>query len=413
MTALNFSASNAAVAPDERPYPEESSASPRISMVEALTQLARRKWLVARVTGIALFAGITISLLIPARYTATTRIMPPHQTPSETTLLLSQLAGPATSSLAAAAGGLGLHNPNDIYIGLLQSQPIADAIIGKFDLEDVYRARDMTAARAALLANTQITSERSGLLAVSVTDKNKERAAEMANAYTDQLRLLTKTLAVTEAGQRRLFYEEQLKQSKEALISAELAFQQVQQSKGLIQLDAQARAMITSLATLRAQVGAKEVELEVLRSYATEHNPEVALAENQLAALKEQIASLEEKSRTSGFPGPGLSEVPAAGLDFLRAEHELTYQQTLFDLLLKQYDAARLDEAKDAAVIQVVELAAPPERKSSPHRAVIALWFTAIALLGMCALICLKDFVQRRPELARSLVELRSALIGR
>jgi uncharacterized protein involved in exopolysaccharide biosynthesis len=251
------------------------------------------------------------------------------------------------------------------------------------------------------------------LLAVSVTDKNKERAAEMANAYTDQLRLLTKTLAVTEAGQRRLFYEEQLKQSKEALISAELAFQQVQQSKGLIQLDAQARAMITSLATLRAQVGAKEVELEVLRSYATEHNPEVALAENQLAALKEQIASLEEKSRTSGFPGPGLSEVPAAGLDFLRAEHELTYQQTLFDLLLKQYDAARLDEAKDAAVIQVVELAAPPERKSSPHRAVIALWFTAIALLGMCALICLKDFVQRRPELARSLVELRSALIGR
>jgi len=394
----------------EQPSVGADRASTPVSVVQALTQVARRKWLVLKVAGIALAAGMATSLLLPVYYTATTRIMPPHQTPSEAALFLSQLAGPATSSLAAAAGSLGLHNPNDIYIGLLQSQPIADAIIVKFDLEKVYRVKDMSAARKELAANTQITSERSGLLAVAVLDTDRQRAAAIANAYTEQLRTLTKTLAVTEAGQRRLFYEDEMKQSKEALIAAELAFQQVQQSRGLIQLDAQARTMIASLAALRAQVGAKEVELRALRSYSTEQNPEVGLAESQLAALEGQVADLERKSRSSGFPGPGLKDVPAAGLDYLRAEHELQYQQALFDLLLKQYDAARLDEAKDAAVIQVVETAAPPERKSAPHRALIVLWFTALGFFGMCALISLKDFVQRRPPLAQSLAELRRVL---
>ena len=409
MTDTVFASSCAAVASDEQP----ASSSPPIVLVGTLTQLARRKWLLAKVTVIALLAGIAISLLIPNQYTATTRIMPPYQTQSAATLLLGQLSGPATTSLAVSAGGLGLHNPNDIYIGLLESQPIANAIVVKFNLEDVYHTRYMSAARKELSAHTQITSERSGLLAISVTDADRDRAAAMTNAYTDQLRLLTKSLAVTEAGQRRLFYEGELKQSKEALIAAELEFQQVQQSKGLIQLDTQARTIIASVATLRAQIGAKGVELQALRSYSTEHNPDVALAENQLAALKEQGASLDEKSRKSGFPGPGLSEVPAAGLDYLRAEHELKYQQTLFDLLLNQYDAARLDEAKDAAVIRVVEAGTAPDRKSSPHRSEITLLFTAIAFVGMCVLICFKEFVQCRSELARSLAELRFAFVGK
>jgi capsular polysaccharide biosynthesis protein len=248
-----------------------------VSLIEVLTQLAYRKWLIAKVTGLAALAGVILSFVLPVRYTATVKIMPPQQTQSTAAMLMmNQLTSAGGGSLAAlAGGGLGLKNPNDIYIGLLTSRPISDAIIQKFSLATVYRAKDMTAARKKLASFIEVTSEKNGFIAVSVTDRDRKRVAEMANAYTDQLRILTKTLAVTEASQRRLFYEGQLKSTKEDLVAAELAFQQVQQQKGLIQLDAQARAMIESLAALRAQVAAKQVEVQALRSYSTEQNPDV------------------------------------------------------------------------------------------------------------------------------------------
>ena len=220
----------------------------------------------------------------------------------------------------------------------------------------------MTAARKGLAHFTKVVSEKNGFIAVSVTDKDRLRVAAMANAYPEELRILTKTLAVTEASQRRLFYEDQLKQAKDALLAAELDFQQVQQSKGLVQLDAQAKAMIESLALLHAQVAAREVEVQALRSYSTEHNPELELAESELSSLRAEAARLEQRNRPTGFAGLGLGDVPAAGMEYLRAEHEVKYRQAIFDLLLKQYDAAKLDEAKDAAIIQVVEPAIEPEQ---------------------------------------------------
>jgi uncharacterized protein involved in exopolysaccharide biosynthesis len=332
-------------------------------------------------------------------------------------MLMNQLASGGTGSLAAiAGGGLGLKSPNDIYVGLLNSRPIADAIIQKFSLEKVYNSRDMTAARKKLAKRTAITSEKTGFISVSVTDKDKQRAAQMANAYTDELRTLTKTLAVTEASQRRLFYEEQLKQAKEALVSAELAFQQVQQNKGLVQLDAQAKAMIESEAALRAQVAAKQVEVQALRSYSTENNPDVQLAERQLSTLQAEASHLGQGNHGVGFSDMGLADVPGAGLEYLRADHELRYRQALMDMLMKQYDAARLDEAKDAAIIQVVEPAIEPDRKSSPKRALIVVVFTVLGLLGGCMLaliLWLKELVQLDPVAAGRIEELRLALTGR
>ena len=244
---------------------------------------------------------------------------------------------------------------------------------------------------------------------MSVTDGDKSRAAAMANTYTDQLRILTKTLAVTEASQRRLFYEEQLKQTKETLVAAALAFQQVQQQKGLIQLDAQAKAMIEGLAALRAKVAAKQVEVQAMRSYSTEQNPDVQLAERELTSLQAEEMSLEQSNHVPGIAGLGLGNVPSAGLEYLRAEHELQYQQILYDMLMKQYDAARLDESKEAAIIQVVEPAIEPDRRSSPERALIVLWFTIIGLLGACSYIWLCNFVLKRPGARESIAELRAA----
>jgi len=238
----------------------------------------------------------------------------------------------------------------------------------------------------------------------------------MANAYTEELRVLTKTLAVTEASQRRLFYEEQLKQAKESLIDAEVSFQQVQQSKGLVELDAQAKAMIEGLALLRAQVAAKEVEVQALRSYSTEHNPNLELAERELSSLRGEAAQLEQRNHSSGFTDLGLGDVPGAGMAYLRAEHEVKYRQTMFDLLIKQYDAARLDEAKDAAIIQVVEPAIAPDRKSSPKRALIVVCFTVAGVLAGCLLVpllCWKQYAQSDPRTASQLSALRHAVTGK
>ena len=253
----------------------------------------------------------------------------------------------------------------------------------------------MTASRAALADNTKISSEKSGFIAISVTDRDKKRAADMANAYTEQLRALTQSLRVTEASQRRFFYEGQLKQAQDDLVAAELSFQQLQQKKGLVQLDAQAKATIEGLAALRAQVAAKQVEVQALRLSSTESNPDVQLAENQLSTLEAQTSQLEQRNHSSGAGELGLQDVASAGLDYLRAEHELQYQQMVFDQLLKQYDVARLDEAKEAAVIQVVESATPPDRKSSPHRILIVLAFAMLGFLGACTWLVAAGLMRR------------------
>jgi len=238
----------------------------------------------------------------------------------------------------------------------------------------------------------------------------------MANAYTDELRILTKSIAVTEASQRRLFYEEQLKQAKETLVAAELAFQQVQQQKGLVQLDAQARVMIEGIAALRAQVAAKQVEVQALRSYSTEQNPDVQLAERELTSLQAEEARLEQKNHSPGIAGLGLENVPSAGLEYLRAQHELQYQQVLYDILMKQYDAARLDESKDAAIIQVVEPAIEPDHKSSPKRAIILMFSAFVGFFAGCILALLQwssVLVQSDPYRARQFLNLKNVFLGR
>ncbi len=391
---------------------EGGAAMAAVKLIAILTQLAHHKRLIAVVTGVVMLAGLAYCLMIPVQYTATTKLLTPQQTPSSAVLLMNQLTSSAAGSFAAQArSGLGLGNPNDIYIGLLKSRLIADAIIQKFNLAKVYHARDMTAAHKELADNTIIESEKSSLLTVSVTDRDKNRAAEMANAYTEQLRILTGTLAVTEASQRRLFYEEQLKHAKDDLVAAEYSFQQIQQKKGLVQLDAQTKALIESLTALHAQIAAKQVELQALRSYSTDRNPSVQLAENQLASLQSVSSQLEQRSHSSGLGDLGLQDVAGAGLEYLRDQHELQYRQTLFDLLIKQYDAARLDEAKDAAVIQVVEPAVPADRKSPQRRLLTLLVLTVLGFLGACSYVLLRDVIQTNPEISRSLAGLRSAFI--
>jgi uncharacterized protein involved in exopolysaccharide biosynthesis len=390
-----------------------------VSLIDVATHLARRKWLIVKATIASVIAGCLLCLVLPVRYTATTKILTPHETSSAASLLMNQFAGAGSSPLAAMAGqglGLGLKNPNDMYVGMLESRPVEDALIRRFSLATLYHAKDMTAARKKLTSRTVVMSEKDGFIAISVTDGDKKRAADLANGYTQELHTLTKSLAVTEASQRRLFYEDQLNDAKAALVGAEAAFQQVQQKKGLVQPDVQAKAVVEGLAALRAQIAAKQVELEALRSFSTERNAAVQIEERELSSLEGEAARMEERSRASGFGDLTLHDVPGAGIVYLRAAHEVQYRQAIFDLLMKQYDAARLDEAKEAAVIQVLEPAIEPDRRSSPRYALTLLLCAAAGIIIGCSLVlfsCWEELLSSDPYLTRQMEELKCAVRGR
>jgi tyrosine-protein kinase Etk/Wzc len=386
-----------------------------IGILELLTVFASRKSLFAKLVGASTTIGIILCFVLPVQYTATTKLMPPQQTQSTTSMMMNQLIGSSSGSLAAiAGGGIAPKSPNDIYIGLLSSRPVGDAIIQRFGLTQVYRAKDMTASREKLAANTLISTERSGFIAISVTDRDSKRASDIANAYTEQLRAFTRSLAVTEASRRRLFYDDQLRQAKESLVQAEIDFQQVQQQKGLVQLDAQAKAIVESLAALRAKIAAKEVEVEALKSYSTDSNPEVELALNELSSLRSQATHIATQDKSDGFADLGLKQVPAAELEYLRADRELRYRQALFDMLIKQYDAAKMDEAKDAAIIQVVEPATIPERRSAPKRVSVLLAWIFVGFASSCILVLVQSWqrmVRLNPNLQNRLKRFRDALL--
>jgi uncharacterized protein involved in exopolysaccharide biosynthesis len=232
-------------------------------------------------------------------------------------------------------------------------------------------------------------------VSIAVEDKDRSRAPQMANAYVEELRKLTQDLAVTEAGQRRLFFERELEGAKNNLADAEQALKATEQKTGLIQLDGQAKAIIESVVRLRALMAAKEVELHAMRLFSTEQNPDVVLGEQQLSGLREQLLLMEKQNSGPGDVQVPVGNVPEAGLQYLRKLRDVKYAETIFELLLKQYDAARLDESRTAAVIQVVDPAVEPDHKSSPQRTLIVAIGTLLGFVGSAAYVLLAEALRR------------------
>jgi len=335
-----------------------------INLLDLLIVLAKHKKLIL---GLPLLAGVLvagITLLMPNIYTATTKILPPQQQQSSAAALLGQLGG-----LAGAAGSsLGLKNPNDLYVSMLGSRTIADNLIRRFDLMARFESKHMDSARKTLQNKSKISSGKDGIITIEFSDKDPAFSANVANAYVEELYKLTQTLAVTQASQRRLFFEKQLNLAKEHLASAEMAMKQTQEKTGLLQLDAQGASIISAVGNLRAQIAAKEVQLSAMHTFATKNHPDYVLATQELAGLKNQLSKLEDRGDTRQVP---TGKLPETGLEYVRKLREVKYHETLFELLAKQYELAKIDEARDASVIQVMDKAIQPDIKSSPKRAFI------------------------------------------
>jgi uncharacterized protein involved in exopolysaccharide biosynthesis len=396
---------------DEPPGRRPAPAAPpvlEVSLLDILVLLNRHHRLLLAATLGALVLGYLVALLLPVRYTATTVLLPPQQNTSFSSSLMSQLQG--LSSLAGmGSGSLGIKNPNDLYVGLMKSDTVEDAMVRRFNLLGKYRVKRLSDARSRLEGRVKIDgSGKDGLIRLSMKGDSPQEAADMANGYVDEFRRLSASLAISEAAQRRRFLEEQLQTTKENLARAEEQLKTVEQNTGVIAVDSQARALIETAAALRAQIVAKEVQIQSMETYAGAGNTDLLQARQELAGLKQQLERL-------GGAGAGEDLIPAkgkltqAGLAYVRGLREVKYNETIFEILARQYEAARLDEAREGAMIQVVDRAGPPDRKSWPPRMLIGIGCGLLAFLAASAWVCLGAairYLEGFPEYAAKLDQL-------
>ncbi len=389
------------------PIVDEGKLEPRtqteVSVLDMLVLLMGRKRFIMRFVLGAFVLAIVVSLVLPVRYEAKVVLLPPQQNTSIGSALMGQLGGlGALGSLASlAGGGFGLKNPADMYVSLLTSRTVEDAMIQRFGLMKEYHEKRMSDTRKELeRRTTAVAGTKDGLIRLSIEDHDPKRAAELANGWVEEFRRLSASLAITEAARRRLFFEQQLQQAKDQLTEAEDAMTKTEQTTGVLQIDSQARALIESAAILRAQVVAKEVQIEGMRSFAAEDNPNLILAKQELAALQSQLERVAGSQSDVGSDiNLSKGRVTQAGMEYIRRYRDLKYKETVFELLAKEFEVAKLDEAREGSIIQVVDPAVPPDKKSSPHRTLIVLATTILSFFVAAFWVFMRESSARAFEL--------------
>jgi capsule polysaccharide export protein KpsE/RkpR len=311
-----------------------------------------------------------------------------------------------TNAIGSLVGGaLNIKNPSDVYVAMLKSRTIQDKLIDRFDLKKLYRKRTYVDARKKLENNTDISTGKEGVITIDINDESPERARDMAKAYVDELFKLSENIATTEAGQRRMFYERELERQKDRLADAEVALKDVQLQTGLIAPSDQAKVIIENASRVRAMISAKQVQIGALRQFATPNNPLVQQAETELAELQKQLAKLEkdQQSREGDFMVP-TRRVPESAMQFIRAYREFKYQETVFELLAKQFEVAKLDESKDFAMLQVLDWPVRPDKRATPYRSLIVALFGVTAFLASITYVFIEHshhLKKESPEYAR------------
>ena len=352
---------------------DDEDEGPSISLTELLTWLGEGKRLIATVTIGAALVAVGVGLLLPKTFTARATMLAPSS---------QQQGGGSAAALAALGalgglgGGLAPKSPDELYVALLKSDSVQRALAQRFDLMKRYDVATYETLRKELPRYLRVSSDKkSGLISVEVDDAEPKFAADLANAHVVEITKVLARLAVSEAQLRRVFFDTQLNETKERLIKAEQNLRAVQEKSGVIVLDKQAEALITGAAQVRALIAEREVQLKVLRTGATAQNPDVVRLNSELRALRGELARMESSS--GGNAGSAVDmpvgKLPEAGIEYVRARRELKLQETLLEAMLRQFEAAKLDEAKEGPVLQQVDVALPPDRKSKPSLTLLAL----------------------------------------
>lgn len=369
-----------------------------MDLLDFLLPIVEHRWQLVLVPLLVGGLAFGAASLFKPTFTARASILPPQQQGSAAAAL-SQLG--ALSGLAGLAGGAaGLKSPAEQFVGLMESTTVVDRLIDRFDLMHVYESDYRFEARKKLADNVLITvGKKDGLITIEVDDHDAKRAAALANAHVEELRRLNDRLALTEAKQRRLLFEEQLKQTRDRLTDAQLKLAASGFNEGA--LKAEPRAAAEGYARLKAEVVAAEVTLQTLRLNLAESTPEVSQQLTTLNALRAQLAALEKSSQSANQTG------------YVASYREFKYQEALFELLARQYEVARLDESREGALIQMVDTATPPEKKSKPKRALIAAAAAVLTLTLLAAFFIVRHSWRMSatvPGSAEKIGKLRAAL---
>lgn len=338
----------------------------------------------------------TVGFLMGPVYTASTTFLPPQQQQSTAAIALQQLGG--LGSLAGAAGGL--KNPNDQFMALLRTRSVQETLITRFKLQERYGQKMLVDARKILDDSTRIGAGRDGLITIDLTDRDATVAAEMANAYVDELSRLLRTLVVSEAQRRREFFEGQLTLSKQNLTKAEQALKSTGISPSAVK--GRPEAAVSAIAAIQARISTQEVRLGSMRSYLSEHAAEVRQAQQEFASLKTQL----DRAGRADIASPG-------DTDYIARYRDFKYHETLFELLARQFEIARVDESREGGAIQVIDRAVPPERRSGPKRALMAIVTTLVVAFALMLWLLSRELLTdavRSPGTSDKLRQLASVL---
>lgn len=337
--------------------------------------LRRKKSIIIGTMATAALVFFVSFFWMDSKYRPYAKILP-SQTSSAASTALSQIAsvsGMLTPLLGSSSPSSGL------FVALLKSRTVLDAVIDRFGLMEAYKNQRLLGlgrwlpfsregAREALvdLLSTEIDTA-SNVVTLGVEDRSAQKATEMTNAFVEELKKLLATLSISDASQRRLFLEAELKKAHASLTEAEEAMQAFQETTGAIKIDDQARAVLEGVAVLRAQIALKEIQLKVMKTYATEQNPDFKKSEEEYRGMLAELKKLE----ATGMAGESSTliatgSIPSLGVEYLRRVRDFKYLEAIYEVLVKQYEAARLDEANEAIIVQVVDVAVVPEKAAWP-----------------------------------------------
>lgn len=343
----------------------EDCAEEGISLIDIVIAVGEEKWTIFWIAFVCAAIGVVMSLRMTDIYTAKTTFLPPQQSQSGAANALASLGG-----LAGMAGGsLGIKSHDEMYVTFLQSATLQNNLIARLNLQAIYKQEKLGDVRAVLSGIVKITADKkAGLISVEVDDKSPAFAAELANNYVVELRKMLENFAVTDAQQRRVYFERLIVKTKDSLAAAELKSKIAQNTSGIISLDAQATSAITASSELRAQIAMREVQIQATGSYATARNPDMQRLAAELAGLRNQLDRLEQGSNQNSSADKSINAMAN-----LRAFREVKYQEAILETLIKQYEVARVEEAKEGPLIQQLDVATAPERKSKPRRSIVVL----------------------------------------
>lgn len=340
-------------------------------------------------------AALGISFAIPPSFTAKTQILPPQQQQSSAAALVQSLG--ALSGLAGAAAGI--KNPADQYVAFFKSNAVVDAMIDRFKLIERYEAKTRTDARLTLTQRTQVKSGKDGIIVLEYEDEDPAFAAQVANAYIEELEHLMGRLALTEAQNRRQFFERMLKGTADRLAAADKALRETGVSAGMLKTNPV--AAVEAVARMRAAITAQELKVANMRGVLADTSPDMRQALTELSNLRAQLTKVERDEPAD-----------AGNSNYLTRFREFKYQETLYELFARQYELARVDEAREGAVIQVIDAATPPERKTKPKKALIAVVATLAAGMALLLFVFVRSAVRNAgsdPEQAEKLSRLRTS----